>query len=444
MPAIRRGVLIVVSVTAAIAVALGLGLTTPAHPYYALLGAGAVLALGLSLGEPAFIPLLACPLIVVSTRVAALGVDFTVSDVALALASLSAFVAAYRGVDRPTRQILWLIALYQFVTIFALLNHIYRANVIEWVHAGVLTAGGLLVGWTVGARGYARLGLRLLILATGLIALGTLALAARNVLAGNFDAVYPSWPWAMHKNLAGTILALGAITCYVRPAWSGLSRWQARTAFYGFAAALLATQSRQAMIGLALAITIVAVGRRPETRRSRVALVIAVALLMLAWVMIRDQLRSGNEFNSINTRSTFYRAAIQMWRQDPWFGAGLRWWYTDRYDLAFQPPNAELEVLTTVGLVGLAAFLVQLLGMWVAIRKLDPDYGMLALMVLVVRVTQSQFDIYWVSIQASLPFVLIGICLGARAHASGEVPWLARRHRESPTAPFPQPAGSRP
>ncbi|MEI2779513.1 MAG: O-antigen ligase family protein [Tetrasphaera sp.] len=423
-----------VAVATAVVVAAGLGYAIPGHPFYAMLAAVAVLALGLSLSEPALIPLLALPVLPSPARVSVLGVGLTVSDVALAIASLSAFVAAYRGVDPPTRRILWLIALYQFVTVFALLNNVYRANIVEWVHAGVLTAGGLLVGWTVGVRGFARHGVRLLVGMSAFLALGALVLAARSYAGGDFGPIYPLWPYFMHKNLAGTVFALGAITCYVRPPWAGLTRWQAAIAFYVLAGALLATQSRQAMIGLALAIGIVAIGRHPEARRSRIALIIAAVLLVVAWVMVRDQLRSGDRFNSINTRTDFYTEALAVWRDHPWIGAGLRWWYTDRYPVSFQPPNAELEVLTTVGVVGLIAFLIHIIGTWLVLRRLEATYALLALMVLLVRLTQSQFDIYWVSVQASLPFVLIGLSLGARAHDQNEVPWLRDIHHGSRSA----------
>ena len=35
----------------------------------------------------------------------------------------------------------------------------YKANVVEWVHAGLLTIGALVVGWSIGREGHARLGL---------------------------------------------------------------------------------------------------------------------------------------------------------------------------------------------------------------------------------------------------------------------------------------------
>jgi predicted membrane protein len=107
-------------------------------------------------------------------------------------------------------------------------------------------------------------------------------------------------------------------------------------------------------------------------------------------------------------------------------GVGLRWWYTDRFPVAFQPPNAEMDTLTAAGVVGLAAFLALLVGTWVIARRIDPVFGVLAELVLLARFVQSQFDLFWVSMQASLPFIVLGLCLGALAHHEAEQERLAR------------------
>ncbi|MEO7235893.1 MAG: O-antigen ligase domain-containing protein, partial [Lapillicoccus sp.] len=96
----------------------------------------------------------------------------------------------------------------------------------------------------------------------------------------------------------------------------------------------------------------------------------------------------------------------------PWFGVGLRWWYTDRFSSRFQPPNAEVEVLTTAGLLGLAAFVVLIVGSLVVLWRLPPVYGTLALGVVLSRFVQAQFDLFWVAAQVSVPFLIAGVCLG--------------------------------
>jgi hypothetical protein len=34
---------------------------------------------------------------------------------------------------------------------------------------------------------------------------------------------------------------------------------------------------------------------------------------------------------------------------------------------------------------------------------------------------QSEFDLFWVSVQASLPFLILGLCLGAAAYSEAAI-----------------------
>jgi hypothetical protein len=45
--------------------------------------------------------------------------------------------------------------------------------------------------------------------------------------------------------------------------------------------------------------------------------------------------------------------------------------------------------------------------------RVDPRFGTLAVAVLLCRAVQAQFDLFWVAVQVSVPFVIAGICLGA-------------------------------
>ena len=52
----------------------------------------------------------------------------------------------------------------------------------------------------------------------------------------------------------------------------------------------------------------------------------------------------------------------------------------------------------------------------VVLLRMNPRYGTLAVAALGSRLVQSQFDLFWVSVQVSVPFVLVGICLGAESY----------------------------
>jgi O-antigen ligase len=395
-------------------------------PLLGVLAALGVLGVGIVAVEPAVVPLIVMPVLIVSARIGAAGVELTISDAALAAALLPAILVALGGVTPPMRNALWLAGLYQAATLFTVIQNPYRENLVEWFHAGLLVGGAILVGWAVGRHGFARRGLTLLLLTGVLFALSTIAQGAMQYSTGDFGPVYTEWPFPMQKNAAGTIFALLAVVAYVHPPWMGWRRGPALWTFWLFVAAIGATQSRQAIIGLGLAVFLVVLRQSTGRRRSKSILLAIIPLLAGVSVMVQDQLKSGNEFNSVYQRVTWFEDALTVWSTEPWLGVGLRWWYTDRFPVRFQPPNAEIDTLTSAGIIGLVAFLVLLIGTLVIARRIDPAYGLVAELVLVARLAQSQFDLFWVSVQVSLPFLVLGVCLGALAHRDAEARRLSQ------------------
>src|SRR6478736_4295754 len=202
-----------------------------------------------------------------------------------------------------------------------------------------------------------------------------------------------------------------------RPAWAGINRRWSFVLMGMMLTAVLLTQSRQAVIGLVAAVFVLVLRSRTDRRRSKLVLLLVAPLVLFVTNLVQDQVQSGNQFNSVFQRLTWFQDSMTVWSSDPWFGVGLRWWYTDRFPFQFQPPNAEIEVLTSAGAVGLAAFVLLMV---VALRvawRMDPAYGSLAVAVLVSRIVQGQFDLFWSAVQGSVPFVVLGICLGASWYA---------------------------
>lgn len=414
----RVGLRSLVARAVVVVVVLGLllfvGRYAPLHPMVSLGIACIVLFVGLVAIDLTLVPALALPFMLIGIRVGS-GSGLTISDAVLAVASLPALLYVSGGVSRLMRQAMWLGVLYQVSALFTVLNNPYQADIVEWFHVVVLVLGALIAGWTIGRSGRARLAVNLAIAIIGIIAVGALVSAARQYAGGDFTSVYPSLPYPMHKNAAGSILALGALMLYVRPPWMEWTRRWSLAGFWLFAAALATTQSRQAIIGLTVALGILVLRRTTVRRRSKAILLMLVPAATAVSVMVRDQVESGNEFNSFFQRIDWFGTALDVWRTDPWFGVGMRWWYTDRFPVQFQPPNAILETLTSNGVVGLAAFLALLIGTLVIAHRLDPAYGVLAQLVLIQRLVSSQFDLFWVSIQVSLPFAVLGLCLGVAA-----------------------------
>ncbi|MGO4660935.1 O-antigen ligase family protein [Terrabacter sp. 2TAF16] len=421
---------LVLAGVALIAVVGRLAVTTPDA---AIILAVAVLAMGVTAVQPGLIPLAVLPLLLVVLRVGGGGVDLSLSDFALAAAAVPALLLARRPFSAGLRAVLWASAVYQFATLITVVNNPYTANAVEWAHAWMLVSGSLLVGWAVGANGHARTGLRLLIGTIAVLATITVVEGLIHIAHGDLSPVYPSFPYGMHKNFAGTVCAMGAVMVYARPAWAGINRRWSFVLMGMMLTAVLLTQSRQAVIGLVAAVFVLVLRSRTDRRRSKLVLLLVAPLVLFVTNLVQDQVQSGNQFNSVFQRLTWFQDSMTVWSSDPWFGVGLRWWYTDRFPFQFQPPNAEIEVLTSAGAVGLAAFVLLMV---VALRvawRMDPAYGSLAVAVLVSRIVQGQFDLFWSAVQGSLPFLVLGLCLGAK--------WCSEQ-RESSEARAPEPAGA--
>ena len=120
-----------------------------------------------------------------------------------------------------------------------------------------------------------------------------------------------------------------------------------RLAFWLLLAAIVMTQSRQAIIGLIVAMVVLG-ARRGASRRSRWLLVLVIPAIWLVVVTVIEQINSQNQFNSFFQRVDWFREVYRIWRESPIFGQGLRYWYLDP-STGFQPPQAELEVLASAG-----------------------------------------------------------------------------------------------
>ena len=102
-----------------------------------------VLGIGITLKQPAWLPLLAMPCIVVGARVGGEGLDLSVSDMVLGLAFWPAVLLVRERLSAPMRRLLWANALYQAATLFTVVANPYPENAVEWFHAWLLISGAL-------------------------------------------------------------------------------------------------------------------------------------------------------------------------------------------------------------------------------------------------------------------------------------------------------------
>lgn len=391
------------------------GVMATRTPLIALGAAAAVFAMGLSAVRPMAIPLLALPALLVVSRLGFGGIDLSVSDAALAAALLPALVFGIRPYSPEMTNALWLSVLYQASTLFTVIANPYLANTVEWVHAWFLTGGALIVGWGVGRAGLARRGIWLIFAMACLLSLAVVVQFAINVSHGSFGPVYVERPIAMHKNFSGTTLGIVAAVAYAAPQWAVPNRRVATAVFWWCVLGVVLAQSGQAIVALAVAVGVSVFRSNTERRRSKLILLAAAPALWAVVTATRQELATGNVHNSTGQRLTWYADSWELWQSSPVFGVGLRWWYTDRFPVRFQPPNAELEVLTSAGLVGLAGFLTLMIGTLVILWRLGPTYGGMAFAAVLSRFVQGQFDLFWVAVQISVAFAVAGMCLGAKA-----------------------------
>ncbi|MEG3614416.1 O-antigen ligase family protein [Isoptericola haloaureus] len=421
------------------AVAAGLaviGFLLPEHTEVALGLALLVLVVGLTFYDPVALPVLAMPALVIILRVGAGGLDLSVSDVALFGALCAAVLLAPRPFSPTMRSLLWLTVVYQMATLFTVLANPYLENTVEWFHAWLSTAGALVVGWSVGRAGRARVGLTLFLGACLVIAVLTLMTALQQLAAGYTGPVYLDWPWAMHKNLVGCVLCFAALVAWARPSWVGWPRWFAWAAFWACAAGTVASQARQALVALAVGVILVTLRGDPDRKRSKLILLAAIPAVWAVFLAVAEQLSADNEFNSANQRLTWFEQSLEVWRTSPWFGVGLRWWSSGRTEYSFQPPNAELEVLSTTGVVGLAGFVVLFGGTLIVLWRADRRFGTLAVAVVLAKLVQGQFDLFWTAVVVSVPMAIAGVCVGAEAYARSRDTVGSGSHRREPSVPL--------
>lgn len=397
------------TVVAAVVVALAVGVASARVHDVALLVALGVLAVGVVATDPMLLVSFAVPAVLLMARA---GGVLSVSDVVLAGSTVVAMFLLRGHNMRSMAPLVWGGMAYLAAALPTTILNPYSQNIVEWVHELVLVLGSLAVGYAIGRFGRARLAIGMYVI--GCVGIAVAAVVVGFVMLAHHKGFGPAYLPQLDKNLIGSVLAAAIIIVYARPAWFSLSGVWSWTAMLVCAGGLFASESRQAMIGLAAGLLVIAVRRRPDTGRfPRLPWLAAIPIIIAVWGMVDSQLESDNQFNSAYQRLSWYAESYTIWKKSPVFGVGLRWWYTNRFGAGFQPPNAEYEALTTVGVVGMLGFFTMFIVALVALWRLDPWYGTVGVAIVFSKLVAAQFDLYWVAGQASFLWLIAGICYGA-------------------------------
>src|SRR5690606_364323 len=139
-----------------------------------------------------------------------------------------------------------------------------------------------------------------------------------------------------------------------------------------------AVQSRQAIVGFGIGLLVLALraGHGPRVGPRLMLLTMAPAALFVA-ARVQDDLSGDDQFPPTAFRAAGIEGGFDVCRENRRIGAGLRW-CTAGPETGFQPPNAVAEVLSSVGIVGLAGFAILMLGTVAVAWRMDPRYGTLA------------------------------------------------------------------
>jgi len=363
--------------------------------------------LGLGLRFPMLVVLLAVPATFLVVRVGGTGNanNLSIADIILLAATVVAISLMRWSGARQLKQLMVLILIYQASTLFSVVDHPNRYDVAEWFHQPLLVAGSAIVGYVIVDYGHAKRALSMFLFIAAALSIWAAAEAAVHGFHSG-----TSLPGGLQKNFLGDLFVAAVLIAQMRPEWSGLTGRWIPWAKYTCVLGVVASGSRQSMIVLVLVMGVVYLRGSGTSKRSKILVVALIPAAVVAYVTLADQLASS-QINSLSVRSLQFHQSLALWQQYPLFGVGERYWYTGLYGTATQPPNAEISMLVTGGIIGLIGFLILVFGSLRLLWRLPAAAGTLAFAVVLARVVDGQFDIFWVSASGSLPWIIAGMGL---------------------------------
>lgn len=310
------------------------------------------------------------------------------------------------------RQILMPFALYVGLLAISVAAHPSPRTVTELAHRVLMVVGSLMIGSAVAHLGHTRLALRALFVTAAVVSIAAVIFTLSHHLA-------PAYPFGIHKNAAGALLA----SCLIIALTSGdrleIRRSRAIPLYALIGIGFVSSQSRGTMLALVAVLLVFATrhGRGRLRRWAPILFVVTVVLLGIAAATYteRDLAASDAKFSSLNTRVDNYTYAFDNeFKPHPVVGAGMKWFRIA--DATSSGPHnliiAELSETGLVGIFGLAVFLGLMLN---TLRKNQGAMSEAAYLVMLERILDSLLGIFWVAGTGTLPFLVVGLAVGEDA-----------------------------
>ncbi len=364
---------------------------------------------------PALILGAAFPASFATMRVGPAAVDLSVADFMTFLGVLAAFpFVPWRAT--AFRRILFATLAYALVVSMSAIAHFTVAGAVEVAHRAVMIVGTVCIGAALVVRGKVTPALRALVLVACIVSVAAIIDTLTNDLE-------PAYAFGLQKNSIGTLLVSTIICGYFGRRYLRWRLWFVILTGLIMAGGLAASQSRGSGVALAAVFLVFLIRNAWQRETRRVWRLVPLVLLLTAGLgtaMVMSfqkqaDERSGNQykFSSVGSRETTYRTVwSDVITPNLVLGAGPKW-FNQPGAPAGEPHNLVLDEMSGDGVIGLIAFVALI---WMCLRvanRAPPPLGELAWYGIVARLTAASFDIFWVAGPNTLPFLMLGLAVGA-------------------------------
>lgn len=406
----RSATLARIAAAVALAASFGAGWLAFHQSKYALaIGALAILA-GVAVADPIAVATLALPstLILVRGGGSASGSNIAVADAMVAVGSLLALPLIRWDVAATLRRLLLAAGVYEVTLLLVVAAHPNSHDVLEGLHRLFIVSGSLIAGWAVARSGRAGASIKIFLWLSSLVGISALVVS----LAHGFKPAYIS-SLGFQKNTIGAYMWISIAIVQIRPRWAELRERTSRVVLVCAILGLVGSQSKQAVIALAVVIFLSMIRHEGARQRSRTLAPLLIIASIIVYLIVSTQLTAkAGTFNSANIRLAANASDISVWKLDPLIGQGMRWFYLPEFAGQIQPTNILYEGLTDSGIIGVIAYTLTLAGVFRVLLRLPRDIGTLAMALVLGRLVEGLFDSYWIGAESSVPWIIVGMAVG--------------------------------